>query len=228
MRILVIGAYGSVGQRVIAEAVARGVDVTGLAHRAHADTVLATNQVETKDVMALTRADLSGYDAIIDAIGAWDEKTVHVLYDGLHHVVQLLRNTETRYLKVGGANTLYIDADHEHQLQELTAYYPPEFQFLCQAHTRALEILRTYSQVAWTYVTPPFNFSADGARTGAYHVEGEEFTAQPEGDTGENDYISYADYAVGMVDLLETDAYLRQRITLIHGDTPSSGADEGA
>ena len=222
MKILVIGAYGKVGQRVIQEAAARGFAVTGVAHRAHEGSTLATDRVLIKDAAALTPADLAGFDAIVDAIGAWDEKTAHIVYDGLHHIVQLLKGTETRYLKVGGTNTLYIDADHERQLQELSSYYPPAFRVLCDAHKKALEILRTYSNIAWTYVTPAFNFSAEGAATGTYHVEGEEFSPGPDGDTGKNDYISYADYAKGMVDIIESGQYLRQRITLIHGDKPAA------
>lgn len=221
MRIMVVGAYGKVGRRVIAEAVGRGMQVTGVARRAHDDVVLATGEVLIKDARALTADDVDGYDAVIDAVGVWDEAGAPLIYQGLHHIAQLLKGSDTRLLKVGGTNTLYIDADHERQLQELASYYPPAFAVLCDAHGKALEILRTYSNIAWTYVTPAYNFSADGAATGVYHVEGEEFAPGPDGDSGENDYISYADYATGLMDVVENGEHLRQRITLIHGDTPT-------
>lgn len=221
MRILVVGAYGKVGRRVIQEAVERGFEVTGVAHRAH-DEALPTERIVIKDATRLTKDDFAGHDAVVDAVGGWDQATAPIIYGSLRHIVQLLRKTDTRYLKVGGANTLYIDADHERQLQELTDYYPPEFQLLCDAHKRSLEILRTFSNIAWTYVTPTFNFAADGAATGTYRVEGEEFTPGPTGPNGTNDYISYADYAKGMIDILDSGEYLRQRITLVHGDTPAT------
>lgn len=62
--------------------------------------------------MDLTRADISGMDAEVDAVGAWDPMNEAVHYQGLLHVIQLLTGTPTRYLKVGGANTLYINYQH--------------------------------------------------------------------------------------------------------------------
>lgn len=222
MKIMVVGAYGRIGQVMIREAVKRGMDVTGVAHRAHDDVELGIDQVLVKDVTALTAEDVAGYDAVVDAVGGWDETAVKVLYNATQHLVKLLKGTDTRYLKVGGANTLYIDDDHDKQLQELSTYFPPEYKVLCDSHKKALEILRTYSDVAWTYLTPCVNFDADGEATGVYHVEGEEFTPEPDGDNGKNDYISYADFATATMDFIEKGQYLRQRVTLIHGDKPAA------
>ncbi|SHJ43187.1 NAD(P)H-binding [Tessaracoccus bendigoensis DSM 12906] len=115
--------------------------------------------------------------------------------------MRLLRGTETRYLKVGGANTLFIDGAHTRRLQELPSYYPRYMQGLSDAHQRGLDILRRFSDLRWTYVTPAYKFAPLGEYTGKYHVRGEEY--RPGEDDDPMDYISYADYAKAMVDIIE-------------------------
>lgn len=222
LKVMVIGAYGKVGRLVIKNAIASGMDVTAVAHKKHADIKLATKDILIKDAMNLNAQDISGVDVIVDAVGGWNKQTAHFIPDVLGKIVQLLDGSSTRYIKVGGANTLYINRDHSQQLQDLTSYYPIKFKFLCDAHKNALDLLRTYSNIAWTYVTPPFNFVSNGAATGEYKVFGEEFKANFRGDDGQNDYISYADFSTGIVDMIQNDRYLRQRVTLVHGDMPKN------
>lgn len=45
---------------------------------------------------------------MVDAVGAWTSATQSIHFQGLLHVIQLLNGTNTRYLKVGGANTLSL------------------------------------------------------------------------------------------------------------------------
>ncbi|WP_238334022.1 NAD(P)-dependent oxidoreductase [Companilactobacillus halodurans] len=219
---MVIGAYGKVGRLVVKDAVEAGMDVTAVAHKKHSDVKLATNNIVIKNAMDMDAKDVSNFDVIVDAIGGWNKQTAHLIPDVLGKVVRLLAGSKTRYIKVGGANTLYINRDHSQQLQELSSYYPTRFKFLCDAHKKALDLLRTYSNIAWTYVTPPFNFVSNGANTGEYRVFGEEFKANFHGDDGHNDYISYADFANGIVDIIKNNLYLRQRVALVHGDMPTN------
>lgn len=220
MNIMVIGAYGKVGRLVVEQALKRGHRVTGVAHRKHNNSDL--ENVLIKDIMDLTREDVSGMDAVVDAVGAWTSEAAHVLYDGLLHVVSLLAGTETRYLKVGGANTLYINAERTRILQQLPSYYPKDMQELCDAHKQALDILRKFSDVKWTYVTPAYKFAPSGSYTGHYRIGGEVFVPAKDNNpsNGRNDYISYADYAKGLVDIIENGTCIRQRITLTNGDIP--------
>lgn len=220
MNIMVIGAYGKAAQLIIEQAVKRGHHVIGIAHRKHRDR--SFESILIKDMRELTKEDLKGIDAVVDAVGAWTRETQTVHYQGLLHVVQLLQGTKTRYLKVGGANTLFVNKEHTKILQQLPMYYPGRMQELCDAHRKGLEILRTFSDVRWTYVTPAYKFAPFGPYTGHYHVEGEEFVpaAGNDPDNGHDDYISYADYAKGVIDMIENGNYVRQRITLVSGDIP--------
>lgn len=220
MNIMVIGAYGKAGRLIMEQALKRGHRVTGVAH--HKYKGFDFDNILIKNIMDLTQDDVSEMDAVVDAVGVWTSEKVSVLYWGLLHIVRLLAGTKVHYLKVGGANTLYINSERTRILQELPSYYPKDMQELCDAHKEALDILRRFSDVRWTYVTPAYKFAPLGRYTGHYHVGGETFTPAKGNNpvNGRNDYISYADYAKGVVDIIENDTYIRQRITLTSGSIP--------
>ncbi|MCH3922734.1 NAD(P)-dependent oxidoreductase [Limosilactobacillus sp.] len=222
MKIMVIGAFGRVGQKVVRLAQAQGMQVTAVGHHDHPEVDLGQATVLIKDVKELTQKEITGYDAILDATAGWDEDSAANVYLGLWHLAQLLSSfkNQTRLLKVGGTNTLFINPEHTLTLQSLSSYYPAKYKFMCDAHQEALDILRRYSNLLWTYVTPAYNFDSQGVATHSYHVAGEEFTPVPGGDDGKDDYISYTDFAQGIVDLIANHQFIRQRITLSHGDKP--------
>ena len=66
MRIAVVCANGRVGSLVVKEAVSRGIDVTAIAR--DASKTVSQHAIE-KDLFDITKEDLAGYDAVIDAFG---------------------------------------------------------------------------------------------------------------------------------------------------------------
>lgn len=218
MKIMIIGVFGRAGRAIYREARKRGHQVVGVAHKKHKHPTI--EQLLVKDIRDISAADVAGLDVVIDAIGAWSPQTELVHTDGLAHVISLLKDTPTRYLKVGGANTLYTDEQHRHQLQDDRRYYPRYMQDLCLAHSLGLQLLKDSQGVRWTYVTPPYNFDPDGKATGRYHVTGDEYQKAADPSEGHDDYISYADYAKGMLDIVENRRYLRQQVTLFSGNNP--------
>ena len=70
------------------------------------------------------------------------------------------------------------------------------FKPLAAAMAKALTELRERKDVRWTYISPAGDFQADGEKTGEYILAGEELTLNEKGES----IISYADYAVAMVD----------------------------
>ncbi|VDG24735.1 NAD(P)-dependent oxidoreductase [Lactiplantibacillus mudanjiangensis] len=105
--------------------------------------------------------------------------------------------------------TLYTNDQHTEQVMDRPEY-PKKWLPLANALRDTLVKLRTYSDLAWTYVTPALTYDVTGIATGKYHIEGEELTT-----TDDKSYISYADYATGMIDLIEQHTHVRQRITLV-------------
>ena len=78
-------------------------------------------------------------------------------------------------------------------------------------HGKALEELRKFDDVNWTYVSPAGDFQADGERTGKYILGGEELVLNSKGES----VISYADYAIAMVDEIESGKHIKERISVV-------------
>ena len=121
-----------------------------------------------------------------------------------------LSGTKVRLLVVGGAGSLYVDPAHTVQVKDLESF-PAAFKPLAEAMGAALAELRERSDVQWTYLSPAGDFVADGARTGKYLVGGEEYFVNAEGESR----ISYADYAIAMIDEVENARHIRQRFSVI-------------
>lgn len=165
MKIAVVCANGKAGKLIVQEAVAKGADVTAV--------VRSENQSEAakvilKDLFDLTAADLAGFDVVINAFGAWTPETIGGIQKAVKHLCDVLAETDTRLLIVGGAGSLYVNKEHT----------------LCVA---------------------------DGAKTGRYILGGEELTLNSRGES----VISYADYAVAMVDEALNGNHINQRISVV-------------
>lgn len=74
-----------------------------------------------------------------------------------------------------------------------------------------MAILRAAKDVKWTYVSPAADFQADGQKTGKYLLGGEEFMLNDR----QQSVISYADYAVAMIDEIEKGNHVQQRISVV-------------
>ena len=111
---------------------------------------------------------------------------------------------------VGGAGSLYVDPAHRVQLAD-TPEFPAEFYPLAKAQTEELAALRSRTDAKWVFVSPAADFRADGEKTGKYILGGEELTLSAAGES----VISYQDYALGMVDLIESGAHIGERVSLV-------------
>ncbi|MCI7331293.1 MAG: NAD(P)H-binding protein [Selenomonadaceae bacterium] len=205
--IAVVAANGRVARKVITEANQRGWDVTAFVRK---EAPSEAQHVIVKDIFDLTKDDLTGFDAVVDAFGAWTEETLPQHSTTLAHLCDILAGTETRLLIVGGAGSLYLDGTHTTQVKD-APNFPPEFQPLATAMGKALAELRQRNDVNWTYISPAGDFQADGARTGKYLLAGEEFTLNSKGES----IISYADYAIAMVDEIEKGNHVKERISVV-------------
>ena len=105
IRIAVIGANGQAGRHIVAEALARGFEVTAFVR---GSTAPAAQHVVHKDVLAIEQSDLAGFDAVVDALGFWTPDTLPLHVKTALHLADLLSDTKTRLLIVGGAGSLYM------------------------------------------------------------------------------------------------------------------------
>lgn len=207
MRIAVICANGKAGKLIVEEAIARGADVTAVVR---GENQSAAKKVIQKDLFDLNVADLEDFDVVVDAFGAWTPETLPQHSTSLKHLCDLVSGRETRLLVVGGAGSLYVNPEHTVQVMD-GADFPEMFKPLASNMGRALDELRTRTDVKWTYISPAGDFQADGAGTGKYILGGEELILNSKGES----VISYADYAVAMVDEALNGNHIQQRISVV-------------
>ena len=162
-----------------------------------------------KDLFDLTAADLAGFDVVVDAFGVWAPEDQPQHSTSLKTLCDALSGTDTRLIVVGGAGSLYVDVEHKTQVKDLPTF-PEAFIPLANGMGKSLEELRERTDVKWTYISPAADFQAEGARTGSYELAGEEFTANAEGQS----FISYADFAIAVVDEAESAKHVGERISV--------------
>lgn len=206
MKIAVIGASGKQGSLLVKEAMSRGHEVTGVVRKGES----IANKTIVKDVFDLKYDDIKDYEVIIDALGFWAEEDLPLHGKSLMYLCNILKNKENRLLVVGGAGSLYVNPEHTVKLME-GPDFPEMFKPLASAQGEALEDLRKVDNVKWTFLSPAADFRADGKRTGEYKLGGEELTLNANGES----IISYADYAIAMIDEAENANYIGKRFSVV-------------
>lgn len=207
MKIAVLAANGKLGSLIVKEAVERGNDVTAIAREEN--RTVAKNFIK-RDILDLTENDLKDFDVVITAFGAWTEDTLPLHKTTLEHLTDILANKNTCLLVVGGAGSLYTDESLTTQLFT-TPDFPADYLPIATNMAKGLEVLRKRNDVKWTYISPAAEFVYDAERKGEYQLAGEVFTVNAEGKSE----ISYADYAIAMVDEAEKGNHINQRISVL-------------
>ena len=207
-KLAVVAADGRVAGKVITEAINRGFDVTAFGR--HDENNTDAPVYIKKDILDLTKEDLAGFDAVVDAFGAWTAETLPQHTTTTLHLCDILSGTDTRLLIVGGAGSLFVNPEHTAVVAD-GPDFPDDFKPLASAMAAALAELRKRDDVKWTYISPAGDFQADGERSGKYILGGEELTLNDRGES----IISYADYAIAMVDEIEKGDHIQQRISVV-------------
>lgn len=208
MKIAVVAAAGKAGRKIVAEASKQGLDVTAFVRKSA--EIDGAKKIVVKDIFDLTADDLKNFDAVVDAFGAWTPETLPQHSTTLKHLCDILSGTDTRLLIVGGAGSLYTNKEHTEQLLD-SPNFPDSYKPLATAQAKALDELRARNDVKWTFISPAADFQADGESTGKYILAGEEFTLNSAGES----VISYADYAVAMVDEIKKGNNIQKRISVL-------------
>lgn len=207
MKIAVVCANGKAGKKIVEEALSRNFDVTAIIR---GENKSAAKKFIVKDILSITKEDLKNFDAVVDAFGAWTPETLPMHSTSLKNLCDALSGTETRLLVVGGAGSLYLDKEHKNCLSD-APNFPDSFKPLANAMAKALIELRKRNDVIWTYISPAADFQADGEKTGKYILGGEEFFVNDKNES----IISYADYAVAVIDEIESGKHFKERISVV-------------
>ncbi|ACT03246.1 NAD(P)-dependent oxidoreductase [Paenibacillus sp. JDR-2] len=207
MKIAVVGATGKAGQFIVKEALSRGHEVTAVV-RNRAKVTEEGVQVIEKEVFDLTAADLQGFDVVVNAFGApLGQEQLHVTAGKA--LIDALSGTDTRLIVIGGAGSLYVDEAKTVQLFN-TPDFPEMFLATAKNQGQNLEDLKQSTGLKWTFVSPSAFFDPAGERTGSYTKGKDHLLVNSKGHS----YVSYADFAIAIVDEAENAAHVNERFTV--------------
>ncbi len=162
-----------------------------------------------KNIYDLTSDDVQKFEVVVNAFGApLGEEQAHV--DAGHALIEALKGTSTRAIIVGGAGSLYFDEHKTVKVME-TPYFPDLFTPTAKGQGRNLLELQEASTISWTFISPSALFDAEGKRTGSYQSGKDNLLVNSKGES----YISYADYAIAVLDEVENPQHINERFTVV-------------
>lgn len=211
MTITIFGATGTVGKRIVAEALRRRHKVRAVArnfakrNELPGEVVFETGDVaRLSDVVSLT----TGSDAVINATRTSSRKNV-------------IRNTETlmaglkvtgaRLLVVGGAASLIVPGTDGRMVLDDARFLPAVAREIGEISLDQYQACLAETAVDWTYLSPPASLTP-GKRTGAFRLGRDELLLDGE----QHSQISIEDLAVAMLDEIEHPRFHRSRFTVAY------------
>jgi uncharacterized protein len=212
--IVVVGGTGYAGSAIVAEAAARGHEVTAFSRSLPDDPVPGVDYIQgdATDEASLASV-ISGADVVVAAL-APRGALVESFRDVNRTIARLADAENARLFVVGGFSSLRPAAGAPRFVEDLS-HVPAEVheEILAGAALIIDDLPSTPETLDWVFVSPAMKFGsfAPGERLGEYRV-GDDVAVQPE-DGGA---ISDADYAIGLVDLIEQGNHHRAHVNLAH------------
>jgi len=211
MKLAIVGATGFVGSRLLDEALLRGHEVAGICRTAQpARPRVRWIAAEVADTAALAAA-FAGCVAVLHAYApprsAADAERIALQSAATGSIISALHRAGVRrVLAVGGAGTLEVAPG----VRFMDSYAFPQ-QWLGGARSTAVikDLLAAEPGLDWVFLSPP-NLLEPGVRTGRYRIGKDRLLVDAVGRSA----ISVEDYAVAMIDELETPQHHRERFTV--------------
>ncbi|WP_033159738.1 NAD(P)-dependent oxidoreductase [Mycoplasmoides alvi] len=210
MKIAIIGATGKAGMLIMKECLRKKYNVTAIVRDSSKLDGLSKIKILQKKILDLTKKDLSSFDVIINAFGVSENNLLDQYIIFTTHLLSLLEGTKIRYIVVGGAGSLFTDNSHKmHVFESLS--FPKEFLNIAIIRMKELDILKASKNVRWTFFSPAIFFDEKGKETGKYIIGNDEVIMNSENKS----YISYADYAIALVDEIKNKNFINKQFTAV-------------
>jgi uncharacterized protein len=211
MNVVLFGASGMIGSRVLKELVARGHHVKAVVRdpsRVAAEPGVSVVQGDMMDAARVAEL-VAGADAVVSAYSP-GQGTEKQLLPAIQALVSGVKRTGVkRVLIVGGAASLFVAPG---VTLLASGHLPAPWLAIAQAHADVLQWLRSSDAVAgleWTSFSPA-GFIQPGERTGKFRLGKDDLIVDAQGQSR----ISAEDYAVALVDELEKPQHARERFTV--------------
>ncbi|WP_247257366.1 NAD(P)-dependent oxidoreductase [Pseudomonas moorei] len=200
-KIAIIGATGRAGSQLLEEALRRGHSVTAIARdtsKIGPRAGVVSQNVNALDSAAL-QAAVAGHDVVISA--------AHFSTLPASAVIGPVKKAGVnRLLVVGGAGSLLLP-DGTRVID--SKGFPAEYKAEAGAGAEFLENLRQEQDLDWTFLSPSAEF-VEGERTGKFRIGKDDLLVSSEGRS----WITFADYAIAMLDEVDAPKHIRQRFTV--------------
>jgi carboxymethylenebutenolidase len=210
MRITVFGAAGSVGSRIIAEALSRGHEVTAVVRdRAKLSSLPAGVRGKIGDAASAEQVAVltAGQDLIISATRP-PSGSEQDLVSTAKALLAGASQSGVRLLLVGGAASLRVPDTGGPAIDD-PRYVPAAVQDIARACCMQFDTCVADTQADWTYISPPA-LLMPGVRTGNYRSGHDELPVDCRGISA----ISIEDFAVALIDEAEEPKHRRSRFTV--------------
>lgn len=216
-RIVVFGATGYAGARIVSEAAARGHEVVAVSRTApYSGGATGVRAVTGTlyDPVLLTQLAAEA-DVIISAIPSRSHDDGAALPEALPMLVQVATEAGVRVGIVGGAGSLLVAPGGPEVRVAYADVLPAVAMPEINTHAELLQALRaTPDDFDWFFMSPALSFGAHvpGERLGRYRVGGDVLLVDEQGTSA----IGGDDFAVAVVDEIEVPAHRRQRFTVAY------------
>jgi putative NADH-flavin reductase len=209
MKVVLFGATGMIGTRILKELVSRGHQVTAVVRdpsRVEANPAVKVVKGDVFDASSAAAA-AKGADVAVSAYGPGAGNPYEVVDATKSLIEGVSKAGVKRFIEVGGAGSLLVAPN----LRLVDApNFPAEYKEIALAHADALEVLRG-ADLDWTYLSPAAIIEP-GERTGKFRLGADNLVADEQG----NSRISAEDYAIALVDEIEKPQHIRKRFTLAY------------
>jgi uncharacterized protein len=205
MNVVLYGATGKSGSRILQELISRGHKVTAIARNSSKLPSTVTARQDDLSNVDTIASIIKGADAVISAYGPPQDDTDALLGVTERQIAAVKKAGKIRLIVVGGAGSLEVAPG----LTILASgHLPAAWVPIATSHEKALKMLQA-TDINWTYFSPAAFFEP-GQRTGKFRLG----TNQLITDTKDESRISLEDYAIALVDELEKPAHERARFTI--------------
>jgi uncharacterized protein len=206
MNVVVYGATGKSGSRIVTELLSRGHNVTAVARNVVGLPASVSSAKDDLSDVNKIASIISGSDAVVSAYAPPENDTDQLL-GVTERQIEAVRKAgrNIRLIVVGGAGSLELAPG---VMLLNSGHLPAQWVPIAASHEKALRILEK-SDIDWTYLSPAAFFEP-GQRTGRFRLGTNQLITDAQG----NSRISMEDFAIALADELEKPAHKRARFTV--------------
>lgn len=210
MKILLYGATGSIGSRILNEALQRGHSVTAV--------VRNLSKLEAKKGLTIIQGDIlntddvaknaKGNDIVLCSYSPGTGSVALFMESALSLINGLKKSGIKRMIIVGGAGSLYVNGTT--QLID-TPEFPEAWKAPANEHCEVLKVFLNEKELDWSYASPAALIEP-GERTGKFRWGTDNLVVDASG----NSKISMEDFAIALLDEAEHSKHIRKRFTVAY------------